>query len=54
MISKLCLPICIRRVRSFLCHVGFYRQFIKDFSMIAFPWCKLLKKDAKFNLMVIV
>ncbi|XP_059294521.1 uncharacterized mitochondrial protein AtMg00860-like [Lycium ferocissimum] len=35
-------------VRSFLGHVGFYRRFIKDFSKIANPMCKLLKKEAKF------
>ncbi|XP_075080385.1 uncharacterized protein LOC142165897 [Nicotiana tabacum] len=29
-------------------HAGFYRRFIKDFSKIANPMCKLLEKDAKF------
>ncbi|XP_019241564.1 PREDICTED: uncharacterized protein LOC109221543 [Nicotiana attenuata] len=32
----------------FLGHAGFYRRFIKDFSKIANPMCKLLEKDAKF------
>ncbi|KAF3657308.1 hypothetical protein FXO37_15001 [Capsicum annuum] len=36
-------------VRSFLRHVGFCRCFIKDFSNIASPICKLLEKE-EFNL----
>ena len=42
-ITKLSLPKCIKDIRSFLGHVGFYRQFIKDFSKIATlnqPACK--------------
>ena len=38
----------MKGVRSFLGHVGFYRRFIKDFSKIANPLCKLLEKEAKF------
>ena len=30
-------------MRSFLGHAGFYRRFIKDFSKIAHPLCKLFK-----------
>ena len=30
-------------------HAGFYRRFIKDFSKIARPLCKLLEKDTRFN-----
>ena len=30
-------------------HAGFYRRFIKDFSKISRPLCKLLEKDAKFE-----
>ena len=30
-------------------HGGFYRRFIRDFSKIARPLCRLLEKDAKFN-----
>ena len=30
-------------------HAGFYRRFIKDFSKIARPLCRLLEKDAKFK-----
>ncbi|XP_070041632.1 uncharacterized protein [Nicotiana tomentosiformis] len=37
-----------RGVRSFLGQAGFYRRFIKDFSKVVNPLCKLLEKDAKF------
>ncbi|XP_060216627.1 uncharacterized protein LOC132644089 [Lycium barbarum] len=47
-IAKLPPPISVKGVRSFLGHAGFYRRFIKDFSMIANPMCKLLEKEAKF------
>ncbi|XP_019226884.1 PREDICTED: uncharacterized protein LOC109208257 [Nicotiana attenuata] len=47
-ISKLPPPTFIKGVRSFLGHARFYRCFIKDFSKIANPICKLLEKDAKF------
>ncbi|XP_075077272.1 uncharacterized protein LOC142164007 [Nicotiana tabacum] len=47
-ISKLPPPTSVKGVRSFLGHAGFYRRFIKDFSKIANPMCKLLEKDAKF------
>ena len=30
-------------------HAGFYRRFIKDFSKIARPLCRLLEKDTRFN-----
>ena len=41
--------VSIIRIRSFLGHAGFYRRFIRDFSKIAKPLCRLLEKDAKFN-----
>ena len=47
-ISKLPSPTNVKTVRQFLGHAGFYRRFIKDFSKIAKPLYKLLKKDAKF------
>ena len=40
----------MKDIRSFLGHAGFYRRFIKDFSKIAKPLCKLLAKDAIFEL----
>lgn len=42
-------PINVREVRSFLGHAGFYMCFIKDFSKIAQPFCKLLQRDVIFN-----
>ena len=40
----------MREVRSFLGHAGFYRKFIKDFSKIARPLCRLLQKEVPLNL----
>ena len=39
----------VKGIRSFLGHAGFYRRFIKDFSKIARPLCRLLEKDTRFN-----
>ncbi|XP_070036052.1 uncharacterized mitochondrial protein AtMg00860-like [Nicotiana tomentosiformis] len=47
-ISKLPPPNSVKGVRSFLGHAGFYRRFIKDFSKVVNPLCKLLENDAKF------
>ncbi|XP_070003267.1 uncharacterized protein [Nicotiana sylvestris] len=47
-ISKLPPPTSVKGVRSFLGHARFYRRFIKDFSKVVNPLCKLLEKDAKF------
>lgn len=49
-IQSLPYPTSVREVRSFLGHAGFYRRFIKDFSKIALPLCKLLQKDTTFEL----
>jgi hypothetical protein len=48
-ISTLPYPSCIREIRSFLGHAGFYRHFIKDFSKIALPLSNLLKIDVTFK-----
>ncbi|CAN6586193.1 unnamed protein product [Malus baccata var. baccata] len=42
-------PTSVREVRSFLGHAGFYRRFIKDFSKVAQPLCRLLQKDVTFE-----
>ncbi|CAN6583707.1 unnamed protein product [Malus baccata var. baccata] len=42
-------PTLVREVRSFLGHAGFYRRFIKDFSKVAQPLCRLLQKDVAFD-----
>ena len=48
-IANLSPPKCVKDIRSFLGHAGFYRRFIKDFSKISKPLCKLLAKDATFE-----
>ena len=49
LIKTLMPPTIVKRIRSFLGHVGFYRRFIKDFSKISRPLCRLLEKDVKFE-----
>lgn len=49
-IQTLPYPTSVRDIRSFLGHAGFYCRFIKDFSHIAIPLCKLLQKDTLFHL----
>ncbi|XP_049410598.1 uncharacterized protein LOC125873788 [Solanum stenotomum] len=48
-IEKLAPPISVKGIRSFLGHTDFYRWFIKDFSKIAHPLCKLLEKEVKVH-----
>ena len=48
LITNLPTPKCVKDIRSFLGHVGFYRRFIRDFSAIARPLCNLLAKDISF------
>ncbi|XP_076935011.1 uncharacterized protein LOC143601506 [Bidens hawaiensis] len=48
-ISSLPPPKNIKGVRSFLGHAGFYRRFIKGFSVITKPLCNLLLKDVPFD-----
>ena len=48
-IKTLMLQTTVKGIRSFLGHAGFYRRFIKDFSKISRPLCRLLEKDTKFN-----
>ena len=49
-IKTLLLPTTVKGIRSFLGHAGFYKRFIKDFSKISRQLCRLLEKDAKFDL----
>ena len=48
-IKTLMSPTTVKGIRSFLGHAGFYRRFIKDFSKISKPLCRLSEKDAKFD-----
>ncbi|XP_075107124.1 uncharacterized protein LOC142180098 [Nicotiana tabacum] len=48
-IEKLPPPTSIKGIRSFLGHAGFYHRFIKDFSKISSPLCRLLEKDVTFK-----
>ena len=49
LISNLPTPKCVKDIQSFLGHAGFYRIFIRDFSVIARPLCNLLAKDVTFE-----
>ena len=48
-IKNLMPPTTVKGIRSFLGHVGFYRRFIRDFSKVARPLCRLLENDTKFK-----
>ncbi|GJQ90316.1 putative nucleotidyltransferase, ribonuclease H [Tanacetum coccineum] len=48
-IAKLPYSTNVKGIRSFLGHAGFYRRFIKDFSMISKSMTQLLMKDVKFD-----
>ena len=47
-IQNLPLPSTMKDLRSFLGHVGFYRQFIQDFAKVSKPVTTLLCKDKDF------
>ena len=49
LIANLPTPKTVKEIRSFLGHAGFYRRFIKDFSIISKPFCNLLTKDTIFE-----
>ena len=48
-IRNLMPPTTVKGIRSFLGHAEFYRRFIRDFSKIARPLCRLLEKDTNFK-----
>ena len=48
-IKSLIPPTTVKGIRSFPGNAGFYRRFIKDFSKVARPLCRLLEKDTKFK-----
>ena len=47
-IEKIPCPKDIKGIRSFLGHAGFFRTFIKDFSIISRTLMNLLQKDIPF------
>jgi len=47
--TNISLSTCVKNLRPFLGHVGFYRRFIKDFSKVAKHLSSLLTKDMSFN-----
>ncbi|XP_052181891.1 uncharacterized protein LOC127794684 [Diospyros lotus] len=48
-IKSLPYPTNVREIHSFLGYTGFYQCFIKDFSKITQPLCRLLQKDVVFE-----
>ena len=48
-IKTLLPPTTFKWIRSFLGYAGFYKRFIKDFSKLSRPLCRLLEKNAKFD-----
>ena len=48
-IKTLMPPTIVKGIRSLLGHAGFYRRFIKDFSKISRPLCRLLETNANFD-----
>ncbi|WMV41390.1 hypothetical protein MTR67_034775 [Solanum verrucosum] len=54
LIAKHPPPILIKCFWNSLGHAGFYKSFIKDFSIIAHPLCKLLEKESTLILMMLV
>ena len=49
LISNLPTPKCVKDIRSFLGHAEFYRRFIREISVIAYPLCNFLAKDVTFK-----
>jgi len=48
-IAKLFIPKCVKDIRSFLGHVGFYCRFIKDFIKTVRPLTNLLPNNVTFT-----
>ena len=48
-IERLPTPTNVKGVNSFICHAGFYKWFIKDFSKIKKTLSNLLIQGTPFN-----
>ena len=48
-LRKIFPPTCVREVRSFIGMCSYYRRFIPNFSAIAKPLIRLMKKFVKFE-----
>jgi hypothetical protein len=48
-IKNIPLPKSQKDIRSFLGITGYYRKFVKDYSKVAYPLIKYLKKNSKVN-----
>lgn len=48
-IKKIQLPKSTKQIKSFLGITGFYRKFIKDYSKVALPMTRYLKKGSELN-----
>lgn len=49
-ITELNIPKSQKQIKQFLGATGYYRKFIKDYSKIAYPMVKYLKKDCILNI----
>ena len=49
-IQNLQLPGNVKKIKSFLGLTGYYRKFIKNYSSVAGPMIKYLKKDSKVDI----
>ena len=48
-IEQMPAPRTKKQVRRFLGTIGYYRRYIKNFALLAFPLTELLKKNQSFN-----
>lgn len=49
-INGVSLPSTVKQIKSFLGLTGYYRKFIKNYSLIASPIIKYLRKDMKIDI----
>lgn len=49
-IQEIEIPKTEKQLKGFLGATGYYRKFIKDYSKVAYPMIKYLKKDNKINI----